>query len=537
MDFVSISAAFALGFIARRIGLPPLVGFLAAGFVLRAGGATGGPALWQIAEFGVLLLLFTIGLKLRIGSLLKPKVWAGASIHMLITVGVVGPVIFGVGLLGLTFFDALNFRLALLIAFALSFSSTVFAVKVLEEKSEMASLHGRVAIGILIIQDVIAVLFLTISKGELPSIWAFALLALFPLRPLIGAVMQRCGHGELLILFGLFVALAGAESFELVGLKPDLGALVLGMLLAPHAKAEELSRSLMGFKDLFLVGFFLTIGLQGSPSFAALGIALLLVVLMPFKFALLFILLTRFRLRARTGLLASLSLANYSEFGLIVAYVGVGKGWIDSDWLVILAIALSITFVAAAPLNTAAHAIYARFDAFLKAFEARGRHPDDEPIDPGEAEIFVFGMGRIGTGAYDAMRTRYGENVLGLDHDEGTVRKHLQAGRNVIRDDATDPDFWQRIRPDRIRLVMLAMPNQTQNIYIAQQLGASSFSGRLAATVSFADDKRALQEAGVDTVFNFYDEAGANFAEHVHERLAAWEAGGPASGLRSKSSG
>ena len=172
MTPILITVAFILGFLARQVGLPPLVGFLIAGFVLNGFGIEGGEALQTLADLGVTLLLFSIGLKLDLKSLAKPEVWAGASLHMIITVVAFGAGVFGLGMLGLPFFTDLTFPLAVLIAFALSFSSTVFAVKILEEKGEMGAMHGQVSIGILIMQDIFAVLFLTFSLGKLPSPWA-----------------------------------------------------------------------------------------------------------------------------------------------------------------------------------------------------------------------------------------------------------------------------------------------------------------------------------------------------------------------------
>ena len=145
MDSVSLAAAFLFGFLMRLVGLPPLIGFLMAGFALNAVGAEGGELVDRAGDMGVLLLLFTIGCKLRLKNLLSPEVWAGATTHMVITIMLVGGIIVGLGALGLAAFTSLDFKAILLIAFALSFSSTVFAVKVLEEKGEMRSLHGRVA--------------------------------------------------------------------------------------------------------------------------------------------------------------------------------------------------------------------------------------------------------------------------------------------------------------------------------------------------------------------------------------------------------
>ena len=169
MDPLWIIAAFVFGAIVARVGLPPLVGYLVAGFVLNSFGVEGGQTLEDIANAGVTLLLFTIGLKLKIKSLVRPEVWAGATIHMLLTVAVLGAGIWFLGAVAMPYFLLLTWKNMFLVAFALSFSSTVFAVKVFEAKNEIPSRHAATAIGILIIQDIFAVAFLAASSGNLPS--------------------------------------------------------------------------------------------------------------------------------------------------------------------------------------------------------------------------------------------------------------------------------------------------------------------------------------------------------------------------------
>ncbi len=526
MDPAFLAIAFVLGFAARQVGLPPLVGFLAAGFALNGLGFESGPLLVQLADLGVTLLLFSIGLKLKIETLLKPEVWAGASIHMAVTVVVFGLGIFGLGAAGIHLFAGLDLATSALIAFALSFSSTVFAVKALEEKGEMQALHGRVAIGILIMQDIVAVVFITLSTGKVPSLWVLALFGLILLRPLLFLIMDRCGHGELTPLFGLFAALVlGAEAFDQVGLKADLGALVLGVLLAKHYRAGEISDSLLNFKDLLLIGFFLNIGLSGTLSLEAVLVALLFVLVLPFKVALFFALLARFRLRARSSSLAAFGLATYSEFGLIVGAIGVANGWLAADWLAVIAVALAATFVLASPLNAMAHGIYARFHDQLIPWESEIRHPDDQPIDPGEARIAILGMGRIGTGAYDTMHVRFGDIVIGLDSDSDKVATHNGSGRNVILGDATDSDFWERVQSGKFRLVLLTLPELSANLDVVRRLVDGPYDGKITAMARFPDEVEILEQAGVHVAVDGSAGAGAGFAVHVQQRLAAELAG------------
>ncbi|MEM7588113.1 MAG: cation:proton antiporter family protein [Acidobacteriota bacterium] len=525
LDAVWIGVAFLSGLAAKQIRLPPLVGYLVAGFVLYAVDVNPGEVIDHFAEMGVTLLLFSLGLKLRLGTLLRPEIWGTTFLHMSTTT-----VAFALGLpllavLGLPLLAGLDFKAALLLGFALSYSSTVFAVKVFEEKGEMSSIYARIAIGILIMQDIAAVVFLVFSAGKIPSAWSLVLIAgLLPLRWILLRVMDHTGHSELLILFGLSVALGGAQLFDLFNLKGDLGAMILGVLLASHRTAAALAKALLGFKDLFLVGFFLSIGLRGLPGLDVLLVAALLVAFVPLKSVLFFGLLTRFRKRSRTAFLAALGLSNYSEFGLIVASVAVGNGWLPDTWLIVLAVALALSFIAASPLNSAAHELYERYHVGLLRFQHPNQSPDEQEIDTGDANVLVFGMGRIGTGAYSALDKHEETRVLGIEMDPEVVERHQQAGRSVLQASATDSDFWARLRLDhgRLRLVLLAMPQHSENTFATEHLLKHGYTGHIAALVRYEDDGELLKEVGVHRVFNFYTEAGAGFATD------AWRGLGPA---------
>ena len=527
MDPVWLLVALAFGLLAKQLRLPPLVGFLAAGFALNTMNVAGGAVLEYAADLGVLLLLFTISLKLNLRTLLAPAIWGGGGIHMALTVIVVGSLFGVIGLAGFGVFALMDWGEVATVAFALSFSSTVFGVKILEERGETRARHALVVIGILIVQDLLAVVFLMFASDELPSIWAIGLLALPLLRPALTRMLVVAGHGEVLVLFGLAAAILGAELFDLVGMKRDAGALIFGVMLGMHHKSVELSKVLMGLKDFFLIGFFLSIGLIGFPSPADLAIiALLIVVLLPLKMLMYFSLLVRFRLRARTAFLAMLGLASFSEFGLIVAFEAAEVGWISEAWLVKIAIAVAVSFVLASLMNTRAHEWYAQFEDSLCRFQTDRRLPDDEPADIGAAEILIVGMGRVGRGAYHAMREIYGDKVCGADSDNKKIRDLQKAEFNVVPGDAEDIDFWRSVTTSgNLKLIMLAVPLHSDVMVAVNLLKSVDYQGQLGAIAKFEEERVELEQAGVHAAFSYYTEVGAGFADHMQRELHLGESG------------
>ena len=515
-DFSWIGMTFIMGLLSKKIGLPPMVGFLAAGFVLSTQNIVDKEMLGKMADLGITLLLFTIGLKINVKNLMRPQVWAVSSLHTLVTVVFFSLMIFALTFLSIPLLTGLSVSNITLIAFALSFSSTVFVVKVMESKGEMDSFHGRIAIGVLIIQDIFAVLFLAISANKIPSIWSLLLLALIPMRFILYKLIEQVGHGELLIVYGFLLAIGGSEIFELVGIKGDLGALIIGMMFATHVKAEELVKTMLGFKDLFLLGFFLSIGLNGQPTLEVLLIALLITPFVLLKGVLFFALFVQFKLRARTALLSTINLSNYSEFGLIVIAISVTNTWIDDKWLTIMALSIAFSFVISAVLNKHAHNIYTQYRRKWKKFQTEERLPNDQILDMGDAEVVIIGMGTVGTGAYDQLLQKYGEHMVGVDIYPDTVLSQQKQGRHVILGDPSDADFWDRVtQSDQLKLVMLTLPQFSTSMAVIEQLNESKFKGKIAATAKFPDEIEQLNSAGVDTVFNMYTEAGAGFAAHV----------------------
>lgn len=512
---ITLLTAAGLGWVAMMCRVPPLVGFLAAGFVLGGLGVESFPGLEALADVGVTLLLFTIGLKFNIRSLLRLEAYGTATIHMLFTVLVGMGVL---GLFGILGFVALgnDWKTLALIGFALSFSSTVLAVKVLEERSDDGSFYGQTAIAILVVQDIAAVVFITASNGKMPSVWALGLVLLLPATWLLRKVLDRVGHGELMVLFGVAMALGpGYFLFDAVGIKGDLGALAMGLLFASHRRSIELAKSLFSVKELLLVGFFLSIGMGDTPTWGDLVLAVLLcTAVLPFK-ALGFLFLGRmFGLRNRTSARKALVLSNFSEFSIIVAAVGVSAGLLTEDTLTFIAMTVALSMVGSSLLNDRAHHLPSKIAARFKEPDPSRLHPDDRPIDTSTADVVILGMGRVGRSAYERIRSESKLRVLGIDNDHAVVQRLREADFNVLEGDATDLEFWHRLCSGGfVQTVLLAMPIHDSNTFALDQLRAAGFTGRITAMAQHQDQVEHLKDEGVERVFNLYEGAGLALAD------------------------
>ena len=515
MDLTWIGIAFVFGLAVKQLGQAPLLGFLAAGFLMKPLGLEVDPSLTALSNIGVQLLLFAIGLKLDLPSLLRPHVLGASLLHTVLLTGISAAALAVPMALGVGPFATLSSAGVVAIAFVGCFSSTLFSVKILEERENMNALYGRVLIGVLVVQDLVAVAFLAVTKGTIPSPWALGLLGLPLLRPVIGRLLTWAGHRELLVLAGLALTLGGAKLFGVVGLKEDLGPLVAGALVGGMPKAKELSASLLSIKDLLLVGFFVTIGLTGLPTFADLGVAAGLALLLPIKCVLYMVLFTRFGMRARSAWLASLGLTPYSEFGLIVCSVAVTKGWLEPSWMVTLALAMGVSFVPLSLVNRRAFALYATYRSRFTRFERKTPIAEEQPVRVGSARVLVFGLGEVGTYAYEQARSLVGDqDLVAFDVDEQVVKAMAAEGRRVFEASATDADFWARLEidPEGVELVMLSTDSHEENMAAVTQLRGAGYRGTIAATARFDDEVDELRAQGVDVPFNKLAGAGPAFA-------------------------
>ncbi len=513
------TSAILLGALVGGLGasvlrLPPLVGFLLAGFVLRLLGVEPVAGLEVVSSLGVTILLFGIGLKVDVRSLLRREVWATASVNLAASTVVAAGFLWLLGLLGASLVGADPVKL-LLVGFALSFSSTVVVVKVLEDHGTQSSLGGRTAIGILVIQDIAAVVFLAVAEGHPPSPWAVLLVLAVPGAVVLRRVLDRVGHGELLPLLGVVVALVpGYALFDALGVKGDLGALAMGMLLASHQRSGELAKSLFAVKDLLLVGFFVSIGLAGLPTGPELGVGLALLLLLPLKAMGFAALLWLFRFRRRTAVVTGVALANFSEFGLIVIALA-PEGLLDPSWVRVAATAVAASFVASSLPGRHPEYLSRLLQRVLGDRPVDRLHPQDRPLDLTGAEAVVLGMGRVGAAAHARLRDGYGLRVIGVESSVERCRRLTEAGIDVVEADATDSDLY-RDRPFcDVALVVLAMPFHGNNIDALEQLRAGGYEGSVAVVAQHDDDLEEARSLGARTGLQLYDGAGAELADRA----------------------
>ncbi len=520
MEPIVVAAAFAAGLIFNRFGYPPLLGYLLAGFCANAFGIGSAEALAPLADAGILLLLFTIGLKLNPRDLKPRYVWGSALLHMVIAIPLTTAVIYIVGMM----YSPLSFDHAAApwtLAFALSFSSTVLAVKLFEERGETTSFYASIAIGILVVQDVFAVIYLVVTADYLPTPWALLLLGLPLLIPAIRKLLPLIGHGELLILSGIVFAFGAAELFQFVDLKAGLGALIMGMLLerADKARAKEIYDRLSGLKNLLLIGFFLQIGYYGIPSMELVYVAIVLGILITLRPIIYFGLLTAFGLRARTAWLAGLSLFSYSEFGLIVTVIAQEAGILGDQWLTTIALAMAFSYVLATPINRKAHELYIEYSDSLRKHEREERLPEEIIGTLGDATIAIMGMGRVGRGAFNALRDAGHDRIVGIEEKFNVAKERSENGWPCVHGDAADRDFWEHSKLTNCELIMVSLSNHSENIQVAKLAKQLNYQNTLAVAARFPDEAAELEELGCIS-FYLYQDVGRDFATHTLNEIS-----------------
>lgn len=505
MELIWISTAYLIGLVASRLSFPPLVGYLVAGYVLHALDMAALPNLGHLADIGIELLLFSVGLKLKPSSLIRREVISVGGLHLLM-----------MAVMSALVFLWLDKQLTggLVLGVSLAFSSTVLAIKVLEDNGELSTLHGRDVMSILILQDIVAVGMLALVSGKQPTPWALALFLLPLLRPFAHRVLAVSHASELKLLLGVSLALAGGVLAESVGISADIGALLTGIMLAGHPKTDELANRLWALKELFLVAFFLQIGLNDLPGREQVSSALRLLVLLPVQGLLFFGLFLLAGLRARTAFVSSLALMTYSEFALITTGAVVDAQLLPVEWKAVISLAVAGSLAIAAPLNRYSHRLFSWAEPVLVRLEKKSGNPDRLPESFGAAEWLVVGMGRTGRSTYLALHKQE-KRVVGLDADPTVLESLLAEGRRVVYGDAEDSELWSGLPLDRVKGIILTVPTFEVRCAAIDQLRKRGFLGQIGTICYYDEEGRQLTRLGANFVIHPLIEAGNQLARQM----------------------
>jgi Kef-type K+ transport system membrane component KefB len=502
------------GGLATLVRLPPLVGLLIAGIAVGPQGLGVVAPTEEIAllgEIGIALLLFVVGLEL------DPRV-----------VRRLGPVVLAAGLAQVTLTSAMGYGLALLagaspavaayLAAATAFSSTVVVIKVLGDRRELEQLHGRLAVGILIVQDLVVVVLLiavTASAGEAEGGFG-AQAAGLALRGavLLGGVwllarfvLPRATHliarsPELLVLAAVTWAVAAAAAAHLLGFSAEVGAILAGVALSTSRYREAISGRLTTLRDFLLVFFFIDLGTHlevGGDDSGLLAVAVLSVFVLVIKPLLVAGLTTALGFRATVGIRAGLNLAQISEFSLILVALGVGLGQLDPAAAGTVTLIAVVTITASTFLSARSEPLSARLRGPLLGLERRTRNRDLSEAPPGLAPGFVvIGYGRLGQQLASELRAS-GESVLAVDFDP---RHHRASpgGPPVVYGDAEDPELPEQLPLGTVRWVISTLRDNPANRQLAASLRHHGFRGRLALSADHDHELDELRATGADIV-------------------------------------
>jgi len=292
--------------------------------------------------------------------------------------------------------------------------------------------------------------------------------------------------------------------------------LIIGMMLVNHPRSDELYKRMVEYKDFFLIAFFLNVGLVGLPTFDILVITAVLLPLVLIKGGLFVLILSKFDLQPRTSYLGALSLTNFSEFGLIVGVVGVSIGLMNTEWLVVMALLMSFSFVLAAPLNKYSHLIFDKFKSLILRLNKNRNTVDCEPDDLCGAEFLVIGLGSVGIHTFDSLAESKNDLVLGLDYDHDLIGGLKASGKNVLWADTTDSEFWDNINTSGLKMVYLTMSDVQTNLNILECINRlENRDFKVCSICHYPDERAKYEKHGADFVYQFKNYIGQDYVEQA----------------------
>jgi len=532
--------ASVIGLLGQKLRQPLIVSFILVGIL--AGPSVLGVVkttepVELLAELGIAVLLFLVGLKL--------------DLKLIRTLGLVslttglGQVIF-TAVIGFLICLALGLSplISAYVAVALTFSSTIIIVKLLSDKREIDSLHGRIALGFLIVQDIVVVLAMVALSAfgvgvagdnplfEILSILLFGLLlialtGLF-IRYVADPLTQQVARSpELMLTFAIAWAACMAALADILGFSKELGGLLAGVSLASTQYRDAIATRLGGLRDFLLLFFFIALGSQLDLGLvgAQVGPAILLSIFVLIGNPLIVLAIMGFMgYRKRTGFLAGLTVAQISEFSLIFMAMGLALGHVDEAAVGLVTLVGLITISMSTYMILYSQTLYAWCERWLGIFERDISHREESesqlPVNA-HYDVLLFGLGRYGSALHERL-IEGGRRVLGIDFDPDIVRTWQRQGRTAIYGDMSDPDFLEYLPLIGARWVILATPvvsaalsHQDPRLLLVQSLRNHGFTGKIAVAAQHTQDAERLRETGADLVLMPFVDAADQAADLV----------------------
>ena len=514
-----LAIATAVGALALWLRQPLIMAFIIVGILIGPAGlrlVSANEEVELLAELGIALLLFVVGLKLdphEIQSVGPVAIVAGMG--QIIITGILGDVI--ASLLG---FDLIS---AFYIGLSLTFSSTIIVVKLLSDRQEIDALHGRIALGVLIVQDlvvVVAMILLTAfsedsqqSLGqEIISVILKGGLFLFFIAILTRYVLPQLLHilassTELLLIFAISWAIALAAMGDGLGFSKEVGAFVAGVSLASTSYRATIGARLVSLRDFLLLFFFIDLGIHINVSYLGeeilSAIVLSLFVLLG-KPLMIMVLMSSRGYRKYTSTITSLSLSQISEFSLIIAALGLDLGHINENVLGLITLVGLITMGVSTYMIMDSHTIYEKLLPIVSQFDRLIPHShqklgDLDTVNVDGVDIILFGLGRYGGSLIKALQGS-GLQVLGVDFNPELVREWRKQGLLAFYGDAEDPEFAATLPLNQAKWVISTLPGERIGLTLLHTLEYQKFQGKIALTSHTEREMEILKNAGSDLV-------------------------------------
>lgn len=525
----------AVGVFTTGFRQPLIVAFIAVGILSGPAGFNWVRSAEQVellANIGITLLLFMVGLKLDLHLIrTMGRVALATGLGQVLFTSIIG--------YGLSVALGLDPLAALYVAMALTFSSTIIIVKLLSDKEEIDSLHGRIAIGFLIVQDIVVVLVMiglsALGTGNFETSLIHEMLqVLLKGAVLLGGIGLLMRYGlpqllhllaripELLMLFAIAWGVSLAALSEQWGFSKEVGGFLAGISLASTHYREAIGSRLVGIRDFLLLFFFLSLGGQldmehlGLQVWPALVLSLFVLIGNPL---IVMIIMGWMGYRARTGFLAGLTVAQISEFSLILGALGMTLGHIDESTMGLITLVGLVTIGLSTYLILYSHPLYERLGPLLQIFERKIPHREQEENLASEEtlhpDIILCGLGRYGSRIAEGLRHK-GYRVLGVDFDPEVVEHWHAQGWPAYYGDAADPDFLTSLPLPSAQWVVSTIPVVSINVTLLHALRSHGYLGQVTLTAHTVTVAESFKQSGADVVFLPFSDAAERAIEMLH---------------------